>query len=382
MISAPPATSFPGCVPSLVDPATGVVLRAHTEQDLSAIVEQCNDPQVRRWTTVPLPAGGYRLDDARDFAQSVVPQGWEEHTCSTWVVDAERPGPDGSPLRQYCGAVDLRFKGDGSAEVGFALHPGARGRGVMSSAVRLVVDYGLTVERLTAIRWLAERGNWPSRRVAAAVGFSFDGSVRRLLPHRGELKDAWVATIVAGDPRRPDRRWLQAPTLSGHQVRLRDWRHGDAARVAEACADHRTRHWLVSLPQPYSESDAHDWIELTREAAAAGHAFNWCIADPADDRCLGSVSLEGFGGYARRAEIGYWAHPGARGRGVVTEAVRLVTEFAEESVADSIVIRVADGNTASRHVAEAAGYHYIGALPASEPLGDGTLADLLSFSRP
>jgi RimJ/RimL family protein N-acetyltransferase len=62
-----------------------------------------------------------------------------------------------------------------------------------------------------------------------------------------------------------------------------------------------------------------------------GVGLTWCIANPADDRCLGSISLDGLGGYATRCEIGYWAHPDARGRGVVTEAVRLVTNYAKNS---------------------------------------------------
>ena len=107
------------------------------------------------------------------------------------------------------------------------------------------------------------------------------------------------------------------------------------------------------------------------------------MADPEDGRCLGSISLEGLGGYAKRAEIGYWAHPEARGRGMITEAVRLVTGYAESSGrVDSIMIRSAVGNRASRHVAEAAGYRQMGTQPASEPLGDGTLSDLVLYSRP
>ena len=125
------------------------------------------------------------------------------------------------------------------------------------------------------------------------------------------------------------------------------------------------------------------YLEAVQELAATGSGEVWCVADPDDGRCLGSISLEGFGRYAKRAEIGYWAHPEARGRGVITEAVRLVTEYAESSGRiDSMMIRCAVGNRASRHVAEAAGYRQVGIQPASEPLGDGTLSDLVLYSRP
>lgn len=65
-----PATQFPAGVPVLVDTASGVILRAHGDADLPAIVEQCSDPDTQRWTTVPVPAGGYDIADAREFVDS------------------------------------------------------------------------------------------------------------------------------------------------------------------------------------------------------------------------------------------------------------------------------------------------------------------------
>ena len=82
--------------------------------------------------------------------------------------------------------MHLRLEEHGWAEIGFVLHPGARGRSLMSAAVRLVRDYGFDVLGLTTLRWRAKAGNWASRRVAAAAGFVFDGTVRRLLDQRGD----------------------------------------------------------------------------------------------------------------------------------------------------------------------------------------------------
>ena len=98
---------------------------------------------------------------------------------------------------------------------------------------------------------------------------------------------------------------------------------------------------------------------------------------------MGSISLDGLNSYAKRGEIGYWAHPDARGHGVVTEAVRLVTRHARNSgLARSLMIRCVRGNLASQRVAERAGYIRIGVQPTSEPLGDGQLADLVLYFLP
>jgi [ribosomal protein S5]-alanine N-acetyltransferase len=177
--------------------------------------------------------------------------------------------------------------------------------------------------------------------------------------------------------------WLRPVDLWGDGVRLRAFRTWDVDRIVEACSDPATSYWLGSMPQPYQRDSARAYLEGIAELAARGVGVAWCIADPEDDRCLGSISLDGLGGYAKRGEIGYWAHPNARGRGVVAEAVRLVTRHAQDSgLATSLLIRCAIGNAASRRVAERAGYREIGIQPASEPLRDGQITDLVLYSNP
>jgi RimJ/RimL family protein N-acetyltransferase len=370
------ARSFPHSVPILIDAEAGVTLRAAARRDLPAMVEQCRDPAMIRWTTVPDPSDGYQLRDAEEFL-ALTAVGWASGERLGWTIEAQRGSERG-----FCGSIDLRLEGDGVAEVGFGLHPGARGRSIMTAALQLVCTYGFDVAGLQVIRWQAVVGNWASRRVAAKVGFIFDGTVRRLLVHRGELLDGWIATLTRDDPRVP-RPWLDPVEIRGRGVRLRGFRDSDVGRIVEACSDARTSYWLVSMPHPYRADNALAYLEATAEMAARGTGLAWCIADPKDDRCLGSISLDGLGGYSQRGEIGYWAHPDARGRGVVGEAVRLVTGHAKESgLAASLLIRCASSNTASRRVAEGAGYREIGIQPASEPLGDGTLADLVLYSRP
>lgn len=370
------ARAFPDGVPILLDQTRRVTLRAHQPSDVADIVQACNDAEITRWTTVPTPEGGYATADAEEFLE-LVAASWTSGEQLNWVVEAER-----DTKSVFCGGIHLADHGNGESEVGFLLHPAARGRGLMSSAVRLVRDYALDVAGFDVVRWRALPGNWASRRVAAAAGFVFDGTVRRSLLHRGELRDAWMATITADDPRGP-LAWLDVPVLGDRQVRLRPFLESDADRIVQSCSDPRTRYWLVSIPQPYGLPEALDYLESTREQAARHTGLVWCIADPVDDRCLGSISLDGFGGYARRAEIGYWAHPDARGAGVAAAAARLVTAYAEEQgLVDSLLIRCAAGNGASRHVAQAAGFAQAGVLPAAEPVGGGRLADLVLYSRP
>jgi [ribosomal protein S5]-alanine N-acetyltransferase len=257
------ARTFPDAVPILIDAEADVTLRATDRRDLHAIVEQCCDPGMIRWTTVPTPPDGYQLRDAEEFL-ALTAAGWTSGQRLSWTIEARRDGGHGC-----CGGINLDLEGDGVAEVGFGLHPQARGRSIMTRALQLVCDYGFEVAGLRLIRWRAMVGNWASRRVAANVGFVFDGTVRSLLVQRGELQDGWIATLVRDDPRVP-RPWLYPIEIHGTAVRLRAFRSSDVDRIVEACSDPRTAYWLVSTPRPYLRHNAFSYLESIGEMAARG----------------------------------------------------------------------------------------------------------------
>ena len=161
----PTARAHPDRVPLLVDHPTGILLRPTQESDLPAVVELARDPDTIRWTAVPAPDGGYQLSDAAAFV-ALEAAGWRTGRRLGWAVEAERDG-----TRQFCGQVNLHLEDPGMAEIGFALHPEARHRSIMSTSVRLVRDYGFDVAGLQTIRWRSVVGNWAARRVASAAGF-------------------------------------------------------------------------------------------------------------------------------------------------------------------------------------------------------------------
>jgi [ribosomal protein S5]-alanine N-acetyltransferase len=257
------ARSFPAAVPILIDAEAGIALRATSSGDLAAMVEQCRDPDMIRWTTVPTPPGGYQLRDAEDFL-ALVAAGWNSGERLGWTIEGQR-----GFMRGFCGSIDLRLQGDGFAEVGFGLHPDARGRSLMTAALHLVCEYGFEVAKLQVIRWRAVVGNWASRRVASNVGFVFDGAVRRSLLHRGELLDGWVATLTRDDPRVPQR-WLHPVDLwgtacdcepSGPGMSTALWKHaptripptGLPQRLSPTGLIAHTRTCSASLSWPHAE---------------------------------------------------------------------------------------------------------------------------------
>ncbi len=232
--------------------------------------------------------------------------------------------------------------------------------------------------------WWANKGNWASRKVAWRLGFSFDGTVREWLPQRGVLYDGWVGALTAVDERRPRTPWLEVPRITGERVVLRELRDDDAPRIVEACSDERTSYWLTQMPSPYGEQDALSWLEDTREQRAAGAALTWAVGDPASDRLLGIITAFHLDDDAD-AEVGYWAHPDARGRGVVTEACALVVRHAFVPRDDGglglrrLRALAADGNVASQRVIEANGFVATGRFRRHKRMRDGSYVDLLHY---
>jgi RimJ/RimL family protein N-acetyltransferase len=172
-------------VPVLSD---GVVtLRAHHDDDVARIVEQCLDPVSVEWTTVPL---GYTRDDATTFVRHVMPGGWASD--QEWGFAVEYGA-------RFGGTVSLRNRAPHLAEVAYGAHPDVRGTGAMERALRLLLGWGFEERGLQTVIWYANAGNVASRRLAQRVGFSFDGTLRGFLDHRGTPTDAWVGTLLRGE---------------------------------------------------------------------------------------------------------------------------------------------------------------------------------------
>jgi RimJ/RimL family protein N-acetyltransferase len=332
----------PVTAPTLTDGP--VTLRHPQESDVLGGWEQCQDPLSQQWTTVPVP---YSMDDARDYMLGYIPGGWESDKEWGFVVEAEG---------RYAGNIVLRNEGDRRAEIAYGSHPWVRGTGHVEHALRMLLEWGFREKDLATVIWLANVGNWASRRVAWKLGFAFEGTLRQWLPHRGELRDAWVGTLLADDPREPQRRWIDDAVLEGDGVRLRAFAEGDAERVVEACRDERTRTWLAELPSPYGPDEALAFIRSRTVARATGQGLSWAVVDPTTDLLLGSVGIFDLPGDLAFGEVGYWVHPDARGRGAMTEAVGLVLRHAFETLGlQRVKAYAARENAASRHVLEANG---------------------------
>lgn len=281
----------------------------------------------------------------------------------------------------------------GSAEVGYWLHEGARGRGGMREALELLIEHafaqvqdgGLGLHRLAAGTDIDNRA---SELVLRRAGFARLGIEREAIAHVDEAPtDGPLWELLASTDRDAVRAAHLAPVvLNGAQVRLRPWRDSDAPRVVHACTDAGTRHYLRALPSPYTQADASAYLRRTWDAQWDGSTMYWCIADIDSDECVGSIAVMGMTGMnPLSAEIGYWLHPQGRGRGVMTEAVRLAAGHAFTAKLEGglgrerLALLAAATNSASQAVARRCGFVEVGRDRRGEILGDGTVVDLVRF---
>jgi RimJ/RimL family protein N-acetyltransferase len=172
--------------PTLTD---GVVtLRPWRADDVDALVEICDDPEIVRFTRVPTP---YTRDDALMFmAQQVAAQ--ESGALASFAV------ADAADDR-LLGSIDVRRGPDSRATVGYLVGAAARNRGVASRAARLVSRWALAELGVARVEIHVRPDNPASQRVAERAGFTREGVLRSYLEMRGERYDSVMFALLPDD---------------------------------------------------------------------------------------------------------------------------------------------------------------------------------------
>jgi RimJ/RimL family protein N-acetyltransferase len=137
---------------------------------------------------------------------------------------------------------------------------------------------------------------------------------------------------------------------------------------------------FTRVPEPVPPGFARTWLERYAEARGEGTREAFAVVDD-DASFLGLALAPTIDREARTAELGYVLAPAARGRGVATEALRQLTEwaFAELDLL-RLELMISVENAASKRVAERCGYVREGVL-RSLHLKQGIHEDTEIWSR-
>jgi RimJ/RimL family protein N-acetyltransferase len=169
--------------------------------DTLAIYDCCQDDLLQRFTTVPVP---YTFQDAQFFVSQIVERGWLTGREYTWGL--RLPGSD-----LLVGMISIRLQ---HRDVGFWIAKEVRGLGLMTEAVRLVVDWAFD-EGLDDVLWEGYVGNVGSAGVARRAGFTFTGTGPGLQPDRERRHpECWKAAIRREDDRSVKPGWPPESTTA------------------------------------------------------------------------------------------------------------------------------------------------------------------------
>lgn len=166
------------------------------------------------------------------------------------------------------------------------------------------------------------------------------------------------------------------PTLPTAFGCLRPWRADDLPALVKYANNRKI--WLNlrdGFPHPYTEENGRAFIQV----AAQRPAF-FAIATP--EEAVGSIGLSINEDVHRlTAEMGYWLAEPYWGKGMMSEAVTRITEYAFESLGlVRIYAEPYAHNTASRKVLEKAGYTLEGRL-RKNAIKDGQIIDMFLYAK-
>jgi ribosomal-protein-alanine N-acetyltransferase len=145
-------------------------------------------------------------------------------------------------------------------------------------------------------------------------------------------------------------------------IHLTSLRPDDKAAFVEYLNDRDIYTNTLRIPFPYREADADQFLRIAAEAATKhGHLLHFAIRDESE-QAIGGCGFDGLC-YGHRAEIGYWLAKPFWGRGIMTNVVHALCDFAfRQWKLVRITAHVFVFNPASARVLEKNGFELEGVL--------------------
>lgn len=167
--------------------------------------------------------------------------------------------------------------------------------------------------------------------------------------------------------------------MNGNLCRLRPYRTDDAAALAAVADDFEVARWMTQrFPIPYTLRDAEGWIA---EVMADERTIMRVIE--VNGKLAGGVGVDPLSGERRGTGVfGYWLGRAYWGRGIGSEAARLLSDFAlQGGELHRLEATVFAPNVASAKVLANCGFALEGRAIGMYVDRDGVVCDGLIFGR-
>jgi RimJ/RimL family protein N-acetyltransferase len=154
----------------------------------------------------------------------------------------------------------------------------------------------------------------------------------------------------------------ERPTIQTDRLVLRPFTLADAPDVQRLAGDRDVAWATLSIPHPYEDGMAEQWISTRQERFERGERVNFAITLRSDKSLIGSIGL-GLNQRDVSAELGYWIGKPYWNNGYCTEAARTVVQYAfEELGLNRVRASNLKRNPASGRVMQKIGMVYEGCL--------------------
>jgi RimJ/RimL family protein N-acetyltransferase len=120
--------------------------------------------------------------------------------------------------------------------------------------------------------------------------------------------------------------------LIGERIILRPLKISDAKDIYTNIQDRKIAENTLRIPWPYRLKDAINFIKNSQKSLKKRKGFIFGIEFKEKKEVVGVISLENVDFEHRHAEVGYWLGKKYRGKGIMTEAGKLVLNFAFEKL--------------------------------------------------
>lgn len=156
----------------------------------------------------------------------------------------------------------------------------------------------------------------------------------------------------------------EPPRIDTERLHLRPFTLDDAPNVRRLVNTKDIAATVVSIPHPYPEDGAIEWIGTHEAAFADQKSLHFAMTARADGELLGCMGLHTKPEPCRGvAEIGYWVAVAHWGRGLATEAAAAVVRYGFETLdLHRIEAHHMTDNPASGRVMKNIGMRYEGTM--------------------
>jgi RimJ/RimL family protein N-acetyltransferase len=145
-------------------------------------------------------------------------------------------------------------------------------------------------------------------------------------------------------------------SISTDRLVLRPLEDADVSAFTAMMNDDLVAAW-TSVPAPYTEADAEEWItRLAPAERAQGRGIVFAVAEVLTQRLVGSLRLRNTDWRLRTTEAACVVAPWARGEGYAGESVLAVAQWLfQDRMFERLELRTAADNTAPQQVAQKIG---------------------------